>query len=112
MDDLVEACGKVARCRQIDSDEIMSTLSQLTNREEVPMSILRNLFKHIAVVGIVAVAAALASCAQSASTPSDSAALAAKVAELEAKVALLSDREQIHEVYLHYMRGFDRNDEE
>lgn len=38
--------------------------------------------------------------------------LEAKVTYLEAKVTHLSDRQQIHGVYLRYMRGFDRNDVE
>lgn len=46
------------------------------------------------------------------SPAADCKALAAKVAALEAKVAYLSDRQQIHDVYLRYMRGFDRNDVE
>jgi hypothetical protein len=36
--------------------------------------------------------------------------LAAEVEELESKIAYLSDRQQIHDVYLRFMRGFDRND--
>jgi hypothetical protein len=43
---------------------------------------------------------------------SDSARLTARIAELESKLANLSDRQQIHDVYLRYMRGFDRNDVE
>lgn len=39
-------------------------------------------------------------------------ALSARVAELEATVAYLSDRQQISDVYRRYMRGFDRNDVE
>lgn len=42
----------------------------------------------------------------------DGAALSAEVAELRAKVAYLSDRQQISDVYRRYMRGFDRNDVE
>jgi len=53
-----------------------------------------------------------ASPAQGAGSPSDLAALAAEVTELKAKIAYLSDRQQIHDVYLRYMRGFDRNDVE
>jgi len=36
--------------------------------------------------------------------------LTARVAELEAIVAYLDDRQQIGDVYRRYMRGFDRND--
>jgi hypothetical protein len=43
---------------------------------------------------------------------SDAVGLAARVAALEAKVAYLSDRQQIHDVYIHYGRGLDRNDVE
>lgn len=43
---------------------------------------------------------------------SDSVTLAARVAKLEARLANLADRQQIHDVYLRYMRGFDRDDVE
>lgn len=76
------------------------------------MSIPRKLSKRAAAAAIVAAAAALASWGQGAKAPYEPAALAARVAELEAKVAYLSDRQQIHDVYLRYMRGFDRNDVE
>jgi SnoaL-like domain len=76
------------------------------------MSILSGCFNQTTAAGIVAAAAVLASCAQGAKTQSDPTALAAKVAELEAKVAYLSNRQNIHDVYLQYMRGFDRNDVE
>jgi hypothetical protein len=56
--------------------------------------------------------AMLASCSQVATTPSDTAALSAEVTRLKEQVAYFSDREQIHHVYLHYIRGFDRNDVE
>lgn len=55
----------------------------------------------------VGVAMSTAACAQ---TPFDSVALAARIGELESKVAYLSDRQQIHDLYLRYMRSFDRND--
>lgn len=42
----------------------------------------------------------------------DAAALATQVAKLEAKVAYLDDRLQIHDVYRRYTRGFDRSDVE
>jgi hypothetical protein len=42
--------------------------------------------------------------------PAELATLAAKVAALEAIVGDLKDRQEIHDVYLRYMRGFDRND--
>ena len=77
------------------------------------MPILPTSLKHTTVVGIIAAAVAvLASCSEGARTPSDTAALVAKVGELQAKIGYLSDRQQIHDVYLHYMRGFDRNDVE
>lgn len=41
---------------------------------------------------------------------SDAARLSAKVSELESKLKYLTDRQQIDDVYLRYMRGFDRND--
>src|ERR1700751_3953406 len=44
--------------------------------------------------------------------PADADTLAAKVAALEVIVSDLRDRQEIHDVYLRYMRGFDRNDRE
>jgi len=65
-----------------------------------------------ALLALAPVLAAIPSEALGAKNLSDMKALAAKVAELEAKLAYLSDRQQIHDVYLRYMRGFDRNDVE
>lgn len=42
--------------------------------------------------------------------PTDISALAEAVAKLQAEVSYLKTREDIREVYLRYMRGFDRND--
>lgn len=53
---------------------------------------------------------ALTSCAQKEKAPSDAAAQVAVIGELRAEVAYLKDRQQIHDAYLRYMRGFDRND--
>lgn len=41
-------------------------------------------------------------------SPSGGDELAARVAALEAQVAYLSDRQQIHEMYLRYLRGYPR----
>src|SRR5688572_4112480 len=43
---------------------------------------------------------------------SAAAALTSRVADLESKLAYLSDRQQIHDVYLHFVWGFDRRDEQ
>lgn len=75
------------------------------------MSILRDWFKKLAVGGIAVAAVALASCGgQHEKIPSDTARLADKVTKLETKLAYLDDRQQIHDVYMRYMRGFDRQD--
>jgi ketosteroid isomerase-like protein len=50
--------------------------------------------------------------AESNKTQIDTAALPARVEKLESTVAYLEDRQQINDVYLRYMRGFDRNDVE
>lgn len=64
----------------------------------------------VATCTMVAPTQLAASCESSARLPADISSLTAKITELQAQVANLKDRQQIHEVYLHYMRGFDRND--
>jgi len=53
-----------------------------------------------------------ASSKQAPMTPSDIAALVAKVAALESIVADLEERKKIHDVYVYYGRGIDRLDEQ
>ena len=79
-----------------------------------PISSVLRRFPQRTAVFFTAVAAALVtlSCTRVTNAPSDLAALTAKVTELEDRVAYLNDRQRIHDVYLHYMRGFDRNDVE
>ena len=76
------------------------------------MPTLGKCLKQGAAAIVVTAAVFTASCTNDAKTSPEVGALAAKVKELDAKVRYLSDREQIHDVYLHYMRGFDRNDVE
>ncbi len=63
-------------------------------------------------IGIIAwlSCVALTVAADAAPPASDYSALAVRITELEAKVSDLTDRQLIHNVYLRYMRGFDRND--
>lgn len=79
----------------------------------IPFVVRQHKVRLILYAGTLAVVVALAACTNSANTPgNDSTAMALKVEQLEAKVSYLQDRQQIHDMYLHYMRGFDRNDTE
>lgn len=53
---------------------------------------------------------ALAACTQKENVSPDAALHVAVIKQLENDVAYLKDRQQIHDMYLSYMRGFDRND--
>ncbi len=70
----------------------------------------------IASLAVTAALFILASCAQDAQeneeTHSDATAQMALIERLQTDVAYLKDRQQIHDVYMRYMRGFDRNDVE
>jgi ketosteroid isomerase-like protein len=71
-------------------------------------------FRRVVIAGVAVstVVLALTSCAQKVNASFDVAAQVAVLGELQAEVAYLKDRQQIHDTYLRYMRGFDRNDVE
>lgn len=64
------------------------------------------------IVPAVMIVTMLTGCAQDSKTSSETAALSAEVALLKEQLGYLKDRQQIHDTYLRYMRGFDRNDVE
>src|SRR5262249_7630701 len=79
---------------------------------EICMSIFLRPLRHFAIVGIIVSTALFASCAQDKRTAPESASQDSKIAPLAAKEAYLLDREEIREVYLRYISGFDRKDVE
>lgn len=70
----------------------------------------RNLYSHFAAISTTALVV-LAACTPK-YTGSDMEVLGRQMQQMEKKIQYLNDRQQIQDVYLRYMRGFDRGDVE